>query len=525
MVEPPDRPWLRSWPSGLPRSIEYPRRPLYWLLDRASQLYGDDAAIVFEGRELSFRDVCDAAHRLAGGLRRLGASRVALFMANSPHFIVCYYAALIEGGTVIPLNPALRPREVAYHLEDSEADVVVVDEERLRVVEEAGWRGEVAVVGPPRPGVHAVDELMAEPMEGAEVDPMDDVAVIQYTAGTTAEPKGVMLTHFNLLSNAIAIAEVCMLRRGEVQLGALPLYHSYGMTNVMNASLYAGAKVVLMRRFEVEEALKLIERYRVNVWFGVPTMFIAALDHLRRCPHDMSSLRFCNSGGGPIAESVVEDFEGVTGALLMQGYGLTEASPVTHSNIPVRGLVKRGSVGMPIPDTDAMIVDLETGTRPLPPGEVGELIVRGPQVMKGYWRRPRETAEAIRGGWLYTGDIAWMDEDGYFYVVDRKKDVIKCKGYSISPRELEDVLYQHPAVKECAVVGKPDPVAGEVPKAYVVLKEGSKATPEELIKFVEERVAPYKRIREVEIRDSLPKSHVGKILRRVLREEARRVAP
>ncbi len=524
-----DRPWLKGWPSEVPASIEYPKEPLHWLLTRSARLFGDRAALIYEGSTYTFKELLDKAARVASSLTKLGVvkgSKVALFMLNSPDFVVCYYASLMAGATVVPLNPMLRAREATYMLEDAEVEVAIVDEETWSQLKGSAWRGKVIVAGEARPGGLSLETLATEGglPPSVEIDPINDVAVIQYTAGTTAEPKGVMLTHFNLLSNAIAIAKVCLLREGEVQLGGLPLYHSYGMTNVMNASLYAGATVALMRRFDLEEALRTIERYKVNVWFGVPTMFIATVNHLRRCPHDLSSLRFCNSGGGPIAVSVIEEFEKVTGTLLMQGYGLTEASPVTHSNVPLKKYIKPGSVGRPLPDTEAMIVDLETGRGPLPPGSVGELVVKGPQVMKGYWKRPKETSEALRDGWLYTGDVAWMDEDGYFYVIDRKKDVIKCKGYSISPRELEDVLYQHPAVKECAVIGKPDPVAGEVPKAFVVLKEGYSVAHDELIKFVEERVAPYKRLREVEFRESLPKSHVGKVLRRLLREEELRRA-
>jgi len=519
------KPWLKNWPDYVPRTIKYPRAPLHWLLTNAAERFKEDIALLYEDRAFTFAELASKAASFAGWLANIGVSkglRVALYMANSPFFVIGYYGSLMAGATVVALNPLLKEREAIYQLEDAEVEVIVADEvgyATLKRIEQAVKVSKLVLTGTSSSEAPSLEGIAALGLKRPEVKvkPEEDVAVIQYTAGTTAEPKGVMLTHYNLLSNAIAIANVTLLRRHEVQLGALPLYHSYGMTNVMNASLYVGASVALMKRFDVEAALRIIEKHRVNVWFGVPTMFIAALHHLKTCPHDLSSLRFCNSGGGPIASEVVEEFEKLTGVLLMQGYGLSEASPVTHSNIPVKGLVKNNSVGMPLPDTEAKIVDLDLGFKELPPGEVGELVVRGPQVMKGYWKKPIETAEALRNGWLYTGDIAWMDEEGYFYVVDRKKDVIKYKGYSISPRELEDVLYAHPAVKECAVVGKPDPIAGEVPKAIIVLREGFQTTPEEIMKFVEERVAPYKKIREVEFREELPKSAIGKILRRLLR--------
>lgn len=525
------KPWLKNWPSSIPRTINYPVVPVYWLLDRAAKKYRNQVAVIFNEEEVTYQSLNASANSFAKALLGLGLSRgtkVALFMLNAPEFITSYYGALKAGATVVTLNPLLKEKEVEYQVKESEARIMVADSRSYLTLKKAQWLPSlksVILVGEElETEAVSFKGLVKQPAGRApkvKINPKEDVAVIQYTAGTTATPKGVMLTHYNLVSNAIAIARTCMIKEGEVQLGALPLYHSYGMTNVMNASIYSGAKIVLLPRFEVKEALKLIERYRVNVWFGVPTMFISAVQHLETTAYDLSSLRFCNSGGGPIAPEVINRFEKLTGALLMQGYGLSEASPVTHSNIPLRSFVRKESVGKPLPDTDAKIVDLETGAKELPPSEVGELIVKGPQVMKGYWKKPWETRKALRNGWLYTGDVAKMDEDGCFYVIDRKKDIIKYKGYTVSPRELEDVLYQHPAVKECAVIGKPDPVAGEVPTAFVVLKEGMSASESELIGFVERLVAPYKKIREVRLVEGLPKSPVGKVLKRVLSDVLR----
>jgi len=377
------------------------------------------------------------------------------------------------------------------------------------------------------PNVYSFQALLKEKVSKPPqvvINPTEDLAALQYTGGTTGTAKGAMLTHMNLVSNAIAFA--AWIKGTPVQetfLTALPLFHIYGMTTSMNVPISLAAKMVLLPRFDPMAALESIQKHRVTVFCGVPTMYSVLLANPDLSKFDLTSIRVCISGASPLPPQVQKKFMETTGGFLAEGYGLTEASPVTHCNPVDKTMktVKVGSIGLPLPDTDARIFDAETGEKTLKPGETGELAVKGPQIMKGYWKKPEETANVLRDGWLYTGDIAKMDENGYFYITDRKKDLIKYKDYSVYPREIEDLLYEFPAVKLCAVVGKPDPMVGEIPKAYIVLKEGAEATEEEITEFVKEKVAPYKAIREVEFRKELPLSAAGKVLKRVLQEEER----
>jgi long-chain acyl-CoA synthetase len=301
-------------------------------------------------------------------------------------------------------------------------------------------------------------------------------------------------------------------------LAVLPFFHVYGMTVTMNEAIYLAATIILLPRFQVDDCLEAINRYQPTRFPGVPTMYIAIINHPKVKEYNISSIKVCSSGSAPMPVEALKKFEELTGGKISEGYGLTEASPVTHAN-PFSGKRKIGSIGLPRPDTDAKIVDLETGERDLPPGEEGELCIRGPQVMKGYWNRPEDTARSLRDGWLYTGDIARMDEEGYFYIVDRKKDMIICGGYNVYPREVEEALYLNPKILEASVLGVPDPYRGETVKAFVVLKPGQKATAEEIIEFCRQNLARFKVPTLVEFRNELPKSHVGKVLKKVLREE------
>ncbi len=368
-------------------------------------------------------------------------------------------------------------------------------------------------------GFQSMLEKAADVAPNVKLNPNEDLAALQYTGGTTGTAKGAMLTHSNLLSNALAFAAwIRGATARETFLTALPLFHIYGMTTSLTVPVSLAAEMVLMPKFEPAKALEAIQKRKVTVFCGVPTMYQALLACPELGKYDLTSVRVCVSGASGLPPHTQKQFMQVTGGLLVEGYGLTEASPVTHCN-PVdvtMHTVKVGSIGLPLPDTDAKIVDLETGNKPLSAGQTGELAVRGPQVMKGYWRRPDETSAVLRDGWLLTGDIAHMDKDGYFYITDRKKDLIKTNGYSVYPRELEDILYEHPAVKLCAVIGKPDSKAGEIPKAYIVLKEGAAASAEKILAFVNDKVAPYKAIREVEFRKDLPLSSAGKVLKRQL---------
>ncbi|MDH5816042.1 MAG: long-chain fatty acid--CoA ligase [Candidatus Nezhaarchaeota archaeon] len=555
---PEERPWYKVYEKfGIRRHIDYPEISLPELVEKAAQKWPNRASFIFFGRKMSFKEVSVLFNKFATALADLGVKKgdvVALYLPNCPQFVIAYYGALKIGATITAISPLYREREVEYQLNDSGAETIVALDIFYPVVENVWGKTKLkrvivtnmadympralAFLGKmlkkiptykvePKPNVYFFKDLIAKYPPNppkVEINPREDIAVLQYTGGTTGLPKAAMLTHMNLIANAYQCYEwmrAAGLKEGEeVGLALLPWFHSYGMTVSLNIGPVAGITGVILPRFDPKEVLETIQKYGVTLFPGVPTLYAMLLAHPDIKKYNLRSVKFCISGAAPLPPEVQRRFMEVTGGVLVEGYGLSEASPVTHANPLDKSmkLVKIGSIGIPFPDTDAKIVDPDTG-KELPPGEIGELAVKGPQVMKGYWNRPEETRETLKDGWLLTGDIAKMDEDGYFYIVDRKKDIIKYKGHSVYPRELEDVIYEHPAVKLCAVIGKPDPIAGEIPKAFVVLKEGMTATPEEIMKFVNERVASYKAIREVEIVKELPMTLVGKVLRRVLREE------
>jgi long-chain acyl-CoA synthetase len=538
----------------VPRTIDYPKIPLFSLLDNTVDRHPDVTAMIFQDNRISYRELKDHVDRLATALQDLGVARgdrVALYLANMPQFVIGYYGALKAGAIVTAISPLYREREVEHQLNDSGSETLVVLDLLYPVVEKVKDRTglkNVIVTGfkdylptmkrvlgsmlgkiPSHTvargeGIYFFQELIKghEPRPApVEIDPVEDLALLQYTGGTTGTPKGAMLTHHNLVSNAyMCNAWLNTSEAKETHVNILPLYHIYGMTVTMNNAIASAGTLLLIPKFEAEDVLKGIQKYRATLFSGVPTLYSMLINHPDISKYDLSSVKFCISGAAPLPPEVQRRFMELTGGVLVEGYGLTESSPVTHANPLDKTMktVKIGSIGLTWPDTQAKIVDEETGLRELKVGENGELIVKGPQVMKGYWNRPEETADVLRNGWLYTGDLGRYDEDGYFYIADRKKDLIKYKGYSVYPREIEDVIYEHPGVKLCAVIGKPDDLSGEIPKAYVVCKDGTEATEEELIEFVRERLAPYKRIREVEFRDELPLTPTGKVLRRSLRE-------
>jgi long-chain acyl-CoA synthetase len=351
----------------------------------------------------------------------------------------------------------------------------------------------------------------------------DDIAILQYTGGTTGIPKGAILTHRNLVVNAFQCRTWLTVRNeGEERiLSVIPFFHVYGMTTAMNLGILIGAELILLPKFHTKEVLATIQKHRPTIFPGIQAMYLAIANYVKTHKYDLTSIKAAISGAGPLMHEVQERFEQLTKSRIVEGYGLSEASPVTHAN-PIFGRRKPGTIGLPWPDTDARIMDIETGTRELPVGETGELVVRGPQVMQGYWNKPDETAQALRGGWLHTGDIAKRDEEGYFMIVDRIKDMIKTVGENVYPREIEEVLFMHPKVKDAVVVGLPhEEYLGERIKAYIVLKEGVTATADEIIEFCKAELSKFKVPKEVEFRDSLPKTLVGKVLRRVLRDEER----
>jgi len=534
------RPWHRVWPSHLPTSLAYPEVPAWWVLERSVERFPHRLALRTLDHEtgaelgaLTYQALWDSAKALAAGFRRLGlgrGDRVALCLGNGPEFVMGFYAAWLCGATVVPINPALTERELAELMTDARAGFVVARAGESQVAGAVAARLGIPLVvagGSGRavpPGSVPFEDLLRGDGSGvapAPLDPAEDVAVLLYTGGTTGAPKGAMLTHRNIVANTIQFAEWYALEPGrETCIGALPMFHSGGMSGVMNVPLYAGATILVFRRFNPVTVARAVERFSATRLFGVPTMFIALLNHEESRRVDYSSLRACRTNAAPLPASVKAAFDELVGReVLIEGYGLTETSPLTHANPLHRA--KAGSIGIPLPDTDARIVDLETGAD-LPGGEAGELLVRGPQVMKGYWNRPEETAQAMAGGWLHTGDVARIDDEGYFIIVDRTKDQINTAGFKVWPREVEEVLYSHPAVRLVAVVGEPDAYRGEVVKACVVLKveHRGRVSAAELTAFCKERLTGYKVPRILEFRDELPVSATGKMLRRVLRDEA-----
>jgi long-chain acyl-CoA synthetase len=551
------RPWFGSWPKGMPREMWVEARPLYRLLEDGATRSPARTCLVYHGRSLTYREVRGHSSRFASGLVSLGlqrGDRVALFMPNMPQFVISYFGTLEAGGIVVPCSPLYKEKELEYQLRDSGARFVVAAGDTVRgndlfsSLEKCRSRlplrsviaasltdylpgfkrplaGLTGVKKVPRRDVVWFTDLVdgSPPLRTpAEVDPLRDVAVLQYTGGTTGVSKGAMLSHANLYLNAFQTAAALPLRESDVALAALPLFHIYGMTAAMNAPLSAGCSVVILPRFDVEPVMETIQKEKVTSFCGVPTMYIALINHPRVSQFNLRSVRSCISGGAALPVAVRTRFMELTGSSLVEGYGLTEASPVTHVNPLGEAIaVKDGSIGIPVSGTDAAIVDMDDPSRLLGVGEVGELAVKGPQVMLGYWNRGDETELVMKkDGWLLTGDIARMDEQGFFFVVDRKKDMIDVGGFKVWPREVEEVLFAHPAVREAAVIGVPDEYRGESVRAYIVLRPDSrgKLSEKDVIDFCRDRIANFKAPRSVVFVEDLPKSLVGKVLRRKLRE-------
>jgi len=548
-----ERIWYSHYEKGVPRSIDYPKKPVWKILESTAKTFPKNTSIWFEGWSCTYEDLYRFSLKFANFLRSLGVEkgdRVALMLPNLPHYPIAYYGTLMNGGIVVQLNPLYTPRELEIILNDSGAKVLVTLDIFWKTVERVMERvpvkkfivGKVPdflpfikgllypLVANPKPQPVPFDgerffrfsdfNKFYEDFEFPDIDVENDAAILQYTGGTTGMPKAAILTHFNLVANVYqSVSWMTTLEPGkEVTLCVLPFFHSYGMTIALNLSVKVGAKMVLMPKYHTEDALRLIHKHGVTLFPGVPQIYATIANHPKVSKYNLRSVKVCISGAAPLPLKVKEDFERITGGKLVEGYGLSEASPVTHCN-PIYGLNKPGSIGLPFPDTDAKIVDVETGEKEMPIGEPGELIIKGPQVMKGYWNRPDETAITIRNGWLYTGDIAYMDNDGYFYIIDRKKEMIIVGGFNVYPREVEEVLMKHPKVKDAIVVGINHPIKGEIVKSFVVLKEGMSATAEEIIEYCKQNLAPYKVPSEVEFRTELPRTVVGKALRRVLKEE------
>jgi long-chain acyl-CoA synthetase len=547
-----EQPWLRHYDAQVPREVPLPAEHLYGLLDQAVQRHPRGTATLFYGARLDYRALKRAADAFAGSLAALGVKRgdrVALILPNIPAYPIAHFGALRIGAVLVPTNPLYVERELEHQLRDAGAETAVVFDKlypRLAAVRERTpvkrvivaeartflppllrlvlWIKERGGFRPnPSQGVLRLADLLRGPAADAEpasASP-DDTAILLYSGGTTGVSKGAELTHRNALVNVAQVRAWLwqMQDRREVILCVLPFFHSYGMTTALHLAPLLASTMLLLPRFDLNDVVTRIGKHRPTIFCGVPSMYNAINHHPKAGPETMRSIRLCVSGGSGLPEEVQKRFEALTGASLVEGYGLSEASPVTHIN-PMAGPRKIGSIGLPIPGTEARVVDAET-REPLAAGSEGELAIRGPQVMRRYWNMPEETAAVLRDGWLLTGDIAVMDQEGYFRIVDRKKDLIISAGMNIYPREIEEVLLQHPKVMEAAVIGIPSRLRDEVVKAFLVAQPGSTISRGEILEFCKDKLARYKLPREIEVRDALPKSIVGKVLKRVLRDEER----
>jgi long-chain acyl-CoA synthetase len=548
-------PWLDNYPPGVPEHVDLPKASLAGLLEDAARDFPHAPALHFEGRTISYAQLAAQARKFSGALAAMGVgrgTRVGLILPNCPQAVVALFGALRLGATVVQNNPLYTERELAHQLADAEVEVLVCLDlayDRVKalrprtairevivtsVLDELGGvkralapftkkgKAASAPVGkdePVRRWRDVLSSASAAP-DLVEVDPDQDLALLQYTGGTTGVSKGVMLSHANLRANVEQVrAWFPDADPGrEVMMAVLPFFHVYGLTVCLLLGLRIGAALVLMPRFDLDGVLGAVDKYRPTLFPGVPTMYVAINNAVEKGGHDLSSIKACLSGAAALPLEVAERFERFSGGRLVEGYGLSETSPVAIAN-PIYGKRKAGTIGMPIPDTLARVADPSDPDKSMPVGEPGELALAGPQVMLGYWNRPDETAKVLRDGWLLTGDMAVMDEEGYFAIVDRKKDLIIAGGYNVYPREVEEVLYEHPKVLEVCVAGVPDSYRGEIVKAFVVLRPGEQATTEEVREFAKARLAAYKVPRSVEFRDDLPKTLIGKVLRRALVEE------
>ncbi|HEV7666534.1 MAG TPA: long-chain fatty acid--CoA ligase [Chloroflexota bacterium] len=524
------RPWLKHYPTEIPTTLDYRSVPLFTLLEESAAKHPDLPAVRFYTHTLTYAEVWGRAQRFAAALAEMGVKqgdRVALMLPNCPQYVIAYFGVLRAGGVIAQVNPLYTARELAHVLADSGAQTIVVADALYPVVQAAAvplarvlvatLKGDV----PLGPAAQRFEDVLAKTTAAppvVSINPREDVAALQYTGGTTGVSKAAMLTHFNLVANVQQI-RAWNPSGGppgtERMLTVIPLFHAYGMTVGMNFPIAAGYEIILLPRFDLKEVMETIKATQPTYFPGVPTMYVAVLNFPNAAAYGVSSIKYCNSGAAPLPVEVIQSFAQQFGGRLREGYGLSETSPVSHG-CPFLLESRPGTVGIPLPDTDCEIVDIETGLHVLPPGEIGELRIRGPQVMKGYWNRSDETAIALRDGWLYTGDLGTMGDDGFFSIVDRKKDMIIASGYNVYPRDVEEILYEHPAVLECCVAGIPDTYRGETIKAYVVTRPGTEVTAEALDAFCRERLAPFKVPRLYEFRETLPKSAVGKVLRRAL---------
>ncbi len=554
--DPADCPWLNSYDDCVPRSLNYAKVPLFHWVDETARLAPRTVACQFMNTKMTYAKLQRDAEIIAANLRSFGVKpgdRVGIMLPNLPQVIQAFWGVLKAGAIVVMINPLYMEKELTYQIHDSEiSHLITIDLcwpklEQLRatlgvkhffittIADGLGfplnllqrfnaWReGSIKNVPFDQRTVLKFSTLLEgkERYSHAIGDPEETLALLQYTGGTTGASKGVMLTHFNLGANIqqTKAALPCLAEvPHHVLIAVVPFFHVYGLTTCILLPTILRSRVVPIPRFSPPELLKAVSKYKGTLLPGAPSVYLSLLQQKNLGKYDLSNLQCCISGSAPMPAAYFPKIKKELGAILIEGYGLTEASPITHLNSAL-GRQKIGSIGLPFPDTDARIVDMEVGTVPLPPGKVGELILRGPQIMRGYWNRPDDTASTLRNGWLYTGDIAVMDEEGYFTIVDRKKDMVLVGGYNVAPREIDEVLHEHPKIADAVAVGIPHPTRGESIKAYVVLKPGESMEKSEVIAWCRQRLANYKVPRQVEFRDALPKSVVGKILRRMLLSE------
>ncbi|UIJ39369.1 long-chain fatty acid--CoA ligase [Desulfobaculum bizertense] len=549
------RPWLQSYDKEVSATIDCENIPVFGYLDLAAKKFGKRKAIVFKNWSITYKKLLHKSEVLAANFRNLGiqpGDRVSIMLPNLPQTILSYWGALKAGAIVVMTNPLYMETELIHQLNDAECDTMIVLDHLWPKIEAV--RDKLPVK---RFIIVRISDCLSFPLnflygfnakkkklftdvpyeqkniirwkdllKGKErysrppTDPKEDLALLQYTGGTTGISKGVMITHQNMTANVQQCHQIlhAIGNKHETFVAVMPYFHIYGLTTCLNLPTSIGATMVPMPRFDPAELLGTLKKRKVSIFPGAPAIYSALLLQKHVSPSDFTSVRYCVSGSAPIPVEILEQFKAITHADIIEGYGLTEASPVTHLN-PLVGTKKNGSIGLPFPSTDARIVDMEVGELTLAPGKAGELVLRGPQVMRGYWKRPDETANAVRNGWLYTGDIATMDEEGYFYIVDRKKDLIITSGYNVYPREIDEVLYEHPKIKDAVAVGIPHPARGEIIKVYVVLHSGEKMSGSDVISWCRKKLAKYKVPRKVEFRPELPKTLVGKVLRRALRQE------
>lgn len=562
----------KCWPKYTARSLNYPDIPVFQILRSTSAKCPFRIAMIFDGMEITYGELQILCERFAVALASLGiqkGDRVAIHLPNCPQFAIAYYATLMNGAIFTPCSPLMVERELEYQINDAGAGTIITLDLFYPTVERVvpGTKVQNVIVAsipdlfppfltPVRPPL--VKKEIPETLDfntllrshgpkrlEVEIEPKKDLAHLAYTGGTTGISKGVMLTHFNVVADVLQASlwggggnvtyndGILGIQREQgdseedhlVQFGKFktlvvaPWFHVMGTIHYLNQQILGGGTMIVFPRFEPTQYLQAVEKYEATVSGGAPQMFIPLVNHPDFGKYDLSSIRVVSSGSAPLPVPILERMLNTFPGVITEGYGLTESAGATHMNPVTRQGLRPGSIGLPLADVEAKIVDLDTGEKELPPGEIGELCLKGPQVMQGYWNMPEETERVLLDGWLYTGDIAREDEDGYFYIVDRKKDMLIYKGYNVYPRDLEEVMAKHPTILQCAVVGRPDPGAGEIPVAFVVLKEGAVTTPEDLLDYCARNVAPYKKVRQIIFKKQLPMSGVGKVLKKELRKE------